>query len=103
MIARNDDEISAEFLRRVGAGVAARSTDLRDALQRHVPTTGCAEAWPNLPPGAAGAAHPPPPASQASRRPGAGRLLLRALGLVALALYVATALGLVCLSGMGDQ
>lgn len=57
-----------------------------------------------LPTGAAGAASSLPClAANASRWPGAGRLLLRAVRLLALALYVAAALGVVCLAALGDR
>ena len=122
-----------EFLRRVAARRGVQPSALRDAMRRHAvpaddetsgwgradgdaagasadapeaPPThyGCAEAWPNLPTGAAGAALScPPPSPHASRWPGAGRLLLRAVRLLALALYVAAALGVVCLAALGDR
>jgi len=126
-------DVREEFLRRVAARRGVEPSALRDAMRRHAvaaddetsgwgradgseagapadvpeapPTLhGCAEAWPNLPTGAAGAALPcPSPTSHASRWPGAGRLLLRALCLAALAFYVAAALGLACLAALGDR
>jgi len=90
-------------------GCGAGASPLRAALPAPLVSRGGADPddrpchGTSLPTGAAGAALPRSHTSHASRWPGAGRLLHRAVRLLALALYVAAALGVMCLAALGDN
>ncbi len=83
-------------------GVDAMESARGASAARPAPLPGCAEAWPHLPTGAAGADLPAPSIPRSARWPGAGRLLSRALRLLACALIAGAALALVALAAVFD-